>query len=307
MVAVASKNDHAVVREALARKDLALRGDRLFPLEVHWNPKSESIARILKAWNISADAVVFVDDSPLELAEVKRAFPDITALQFPSQDPQAAWGLIEELRDLFGKDALSAEDALRVASLRQNAEFQQAATRDGESIDAFLRDVQAVLTIDAQKDPPSKRAYELVNKTNQFNMNGGRFTWTEWSSALKDDRTFHWLMSYRDKYGPLGGIAVLVGARDGDTMRVKTWVMSCRAFSRHVEHMTLKRLFEQPDIKEVVLDVLPTPRNAPFRDFVTSYISWPAEGPARITREVFEARCPALHLQVEESQLAEHR
>ncbi|HEY9517488.1 MAG TPA: HAD-IIIC family phosphatase [Gemmatimonadaceae bacterium] len=304
MVAVASKNDPAIVAAALDRSDLAMRRDRLFPVEVHWKPKSESVARILSAWNVSADAVVFVDDSPLELAEVEQAFPEITALRFPSQDAPAAWRLIEELRDWFGKDALSREDSLRVASLRQASELGEAATRDGRSSDDFLRDLEAVITVDAQKEPPPKRAYELVNKTNQFNMNGARFSWAEWCALLKDENAFQWLMSYRDKFGPLGGIAVLVGRRDGGTIQVKTWVMSCRAFSRHIEHMSLRRLFEQEGVDEVVLDVLTTPRNSPFREFVSSYVPWPEEGPAHITRAAFEAGCPALHLQVQEAQIA---
>jgi HAD superfamily phosphatase (TIGR01681 family) len=65
LLGVASKNDPALVDEALDRQDLLLQRDRLFPVEVNWGPKSQSIGRILAAWNIDPDAVVFLGDSPL--------------------------------------------------------------------------------------------------------------------------------------------------------------------------------------------------------------------------------------------------
>ena len=36
-----------LVEQALSRHDLLLRKEDLFPLEVHWKPKSESVQRIL--------------------------------------------------------------------------------------------------------------------------------------------------------------------------------------------------------------------------------------------------------------------
>src|SRR5262249_17436886 len=47
LIAVASKNDPALVEEAFRRSDLILQRDRVFPLEVHWGAKSGSVERIL--------------------------------------------------------------------------------------------------------------------------------------------------------------------------------------------------------------------------------------------------------------------
>ena len=57
LIAVASKNDPVLVKEAFARKDLLISKDSIFPFEVHWNRKSDSVRRILQDWNISPDAV----------------------------------------------------------------------------------------------------------------------------------------------------------------------------------------------------------------------------------------------------------
>ena len=51
--------------------------------------------------------------------------------------------------------------------------------------------------------------------------------------------------SYRDKYGPLGTIAVLAGRQQGEVAVVEVWAASCRAFSRRIEHRCLERLFDR--------------------------------------------------------------
>ena len=68
LVAVVSKNDPQLVEELFRqRHDLMLTSSDLYPIEAGWGRKSEAVSRVLQVWNISADAVVFVDDSPMEL------------------------------------------------------------------------------------------------------------------------------------------------------------------------------------------------------------------------------------------------
>ena len=58
-------------------------------MEVHWHAKSASVGRILNAWNVGPDSVVFVDDSPAELAEVKAAHPAIECIRSPRSPKEA--------------------------------------------------------------------------------------------------------------------------------------------------------------------------------------------------------------------------
>jgi len=79
-------------------------------MPVGFDPKSGSVSRILKSWNIGADSVVFIDDSPMELAEVERAFPEMECMVFPGKDGPAFLNFINMLRDRFGKEEVSMED-----------------------------------------------------------------------------------------------------------------------------------------------------------------------------------------------------
>jgi FkbH-like protein len=299
LLAVASKNDPALVSEALDREDLLLSRDRLFPVEVNWNPKSQSVGRILAAWNISPDAVVFVDDSPMELAEVKANYPAMACLLFPRDDDQG-YELLEKLRDLFGKQEILEEDAIRVASLRGGEEFrEQAGDKSPQTLETFLAQVEAELTL-APVTAGAPRAFELVNKTNQFNLNGRRLSEAEFQAALQRPGAVSLLVGYTDKFGPLGKIAVLLGQVEASVLKIDTWVMSCRAFSRHLEYKCLEYLFESLDVAEIELDFGPTPRNGPLQEFLAQFSEGELTTPLRIQREIFMMRKPRLAQKINE-------
>lgn len=294
LVGVASKNNPAIVAEALARPDMVLRADDLFPVEASWGPKSEAVTRILEAWNIGADSVVFIDDSPMEIEEVRRAHPAVECILFPKQDPAAVYQLGARLRTLFGKSEVRPEDRLRAQSLRANQELRQAGPA-GSDMEAFLRDAEAQLTLTWLAPPTEARVLELINKTNQFNINGRRFGESEWQEYTERRDTGVLLAEYRDKFGPLGKIAVLAGTRTTSGFAIDTWVMSCRAFSRRIEHHMLREVFEHWDAPRVEIGFEPTTRNGPSQEFFASLLEAAPPGPFPLERARFLERCPALY------------
>jgi FkbH-like protein len=304
LVAVASKNDAELVEAALLREDLLCKQKSLFPVEAHWGPKSESVSRILKAWNIAPDAVIFVDDSPMEAAEVKAAFPEMETALFPSKDIRALLPLLERLRDAFGKAAIHEEDELRLDSLRNAAVLPEAQNgAGGAGLDDFLRDAEARIEFSFE-DASDARSFELINKTNQFNLNGRRWDAAEWKRLLGAPGAILISVSYRDKFGALGKIAVLAGTRDGKTAQVSAWVMSCRAFSRRIEHQTLRYLFDRFELREIIFDYTATPRNGPSTEFLAAISGAKPEGLITLTKEQFEAASPPLFHAVDERQPA---
>jgi FkbH-like protein len=294
LLAVASKNDPALVEQALARSDILLSKENLFPLEVHWKPKSESVARILETWNIGPADVVFIDDSPMEVAEVQTAFPQMECIVFPKRNYQGVWDLLKRLREYFGKETVSSEDMMRLRSIRATSTSRSAAADVGLGADDFLRKADAVITFCLGADAGDSRAFELVNKTNQFNLNAKRLTESDWLVFFQDPAAFVLTASYEDKYGPLGKIAVVMGKTVGRSVHVSTWVMSCRAFSRRIEHQCLKYLFEKLDAEEIVFDYKVTPRNGPIQDFFAE-LQEERAGPTLFVRKTsFSAKAPAL-------------
>jgi FkbH-like protein len=300
LLAVASKNDGALAEQALARTDIVLTKEHLFPLELHWKPKSDSVRRILETWNIGSQEAVFVDDSPMEVAEVQAAFPQMECVAFPKGNHQAIWDLLRRLRDVFGKPTISTEDVIRLQSIRTGAALKSATLEGGSDADDFLSKSEAVITFQLGTDASDKRALELVNKTNQFNLNGKRLSESDWRSFLEDPSAFMLTASYKDKYGPLGKIAVVLGRTSGRKIFVTAWVMSCRAFSRRIEHRCLKYLFDKLDVDEIIFDYKMTPRNGPIGDFFSGFLQAAPGAPPSITRSSFYDRSPVLFHNIEE-------
>ena len=303
LVAIASKNDPAVVASAFERKDLLIGPTQVFPIEVNWDAKSGSVTRILETWNIAADSVLFVDDSPMELAEVAAAHPGIECLLFPQNDYKAGLALLERLRDLCGKERVSQDDKLRLESIRQGAAFREQVVSGGAP-EKFLEQAEAVITVDFGAAGEA-RVLELINKTNQFNLNGRRLSESEWRTFNSHSDAVTVGVSYTDKFGPLGTVSALAGTQMGDRLVVECWVMSCRAFARRIEHQMLKVLFETTGVREMEFRFAPTAKNGPLQDFAAAILGHKPASEFILTRKQFDEKCPALYHQVQELRRAE--
>ena len=292
LIGVVSKNDPAVVESAFRRKDLLLKPDSVWPIQAQWSVKSEAVGRVLQAWNIGPESVVFIDDSAMELAEVKAAHPAIECLVFEGGNYQRIYELISRLRDLFGKTTVSEEDALRLASLKTSAAVRET-SEDSMTSDEFLSRAEAEILF-AFDNPPEARALELINKTNQFNLNGRRYTESDWQRSLSRPGAVVLVASYRDKYGPLGKVMVLHGTVENLVLHVDSWVMSCRAFSRRIEYHCIQELFERFSLREMRFDFARTERNGPLSEFFSRLLNREPEPDLQLPREEFEANRPKL-------------
>jgi len=299
LIAVASKNDPFLVEDAFRKAKLMLPRSRIFPIEANWGPKSTSVYKILRAWNLGADSVVFVDDNSLELAEVKAAHAEIECLRFPRDDDEAAYQFLETLRDLFGKQCVSPEDEIRLQSIEASQVIAEASQSDGHAREHFLQEIGGRLTLSFSKNTRDPRPLELLNKTNQFNLNGKRHTEVAWRNYLNDPEVFLLLASYEDKFGSLGKIAVMAGRCEGNKLSVEYWVMSCRAFSRRIEYGCLLHIFQKSGAEAASFDFAPTSRNTAIQSFFADLMG--AAPPARssISKQQFFDKCPPLYLEIQ--------
>jgi FkbH-like protein len=246
--------------------------------------------------------VVFVDDSPMELAEVRNAFPEIECMQFPADNDQAIYELVETLRDLFGKPQISEEDQVRLESIRGWQTAKEKLNAGEGDAGHFLEEIDGQIHFDFAKSPIDPRALQLINKTNQFNLNGNRYTDAAWESYLEQTGTFLAVVSYQDRYGRLGKIAVLSGQARGKEVTVDNWVMSCRAFARRIEHRCLEQLFERYKADEIGFNFVPTARNAPTQDFFKEFLGSVPAGNFRVSRKLFADKSPKMFHRVTESE-----
>ena len=165
---------------------------------------------------------------------------------------------------------------------------------------AFLSTIGSKINIDYRRDINEARAFELVNKTNQFNLNGRRYSEAQWRMALGNPNAFLAVVAYEDKFGALGRIAAVVGEVNDGSARIHSWVMSCRAFGRHIEYQTLRHLFDRLKASDIHLSYSPTERNGPFQEFLAS-IDSAGEGDIVIPEDKFRRYCPMLFHEMKET------
>jgi FkbH-like protein len=265
LLAIASKNDAATVKEVFARRpEMMLGFDDFAATEIHWEPKSSSLARILERLKLSTAGVVFLDDNPVERAEVLRRFPDIAAPDLPDDPAQRVPAL--ERSGLFdhrlatgetrGRNRMYTENAARDAALHEAGDYQ-----------GFLRDLKMVLQ-GAELKEARERVIELIHKTNQFNLTTRRYNWGELANVMRAG--FGRCYRLTDRFGDNGIISVTAIARDtADDARIDLWLMSCRVLGRKVEETILADLAARAralGARRLIGEYIPTPKNALVRD-----------------------------------------
>jgi FkbH-like protein len=265
VLAVASKNDPANVREVFARRpEMMLRWDDFAATEIHWEPKSSSVGRILERLKLSTAGVVFLDDSPVERAEVRRLFPDIAVPELPD-DPAQRVPMLERT-GLFDHRLATRETRDRNRMYVENA-AREDAQRDAGDYQEFLRGLDMVME-GSPLEAARERVIELINKTNQFNLTTRRHTWSELAAVTGNGLGRCYRLT--DRFGDNGIISVVAVARDSDDdARIDLWLMSCRVLGRKVEEAILADVAARAralGVRRLVGEYCPTTKNALVRE-----------------------------------------
>lgn len=237
VLAVCSKNDEDVARVPFRdHPDMVLREEHIAVFVANWGDKATNLRAIAAALNIGLDALVFLDDNPVERAQVRRELPMVAVPEVPA-DPAlypralAAAGYFEAIT--FGDD-----DRVRADAYRANAE--RAAFAGTSDMAGYLQSLDMVADVRPFDSVNRARIAQLINKSNQFNLTTRRYTERE-VAAMEGDAALATLQ-FRlvDRFGDNGMIAVVVlRPADSQTLEIDTWLMSCRVLGRRMEEATL--------------------------------------------------------------------
>lgn len=263
LLAVVSKNDLEVARGPFRSGRTLLAESDFVALLASWNPKSAQIEALAEQLNLGLDAFVFVDDNPVELEEVSRKLPLVRCHQFP-QHLRDVPALLERIAEDFPRTMVTEEDRARTELYRRRLATMAPREAAAADLQAFLRDLDMTLLIADRSHGSRDRAIQLINKTNQFNANGRRFTEEEVATVL-DAGGRLLTATLSDRSGSHGEILTMLVDADGV---LRAFVMSCRVFQRRVEHAVLGWLMEAG--RPLQIDYAPTEKNGPFRSFLTA-------------------------------------
>lgn len=277
VLAVCSKNDPAIAETGFTHPASLLARADFAAFECGWEDKAQGLRRIAAALNLGLDSFVFCDDNPAECALVRETLPEVAVVHL-GEDPTAFIAKLDagHWLDLA---AYTAEDLGRGAMYAARS-AAQAEAGQATDIGAYLSGLKMVGHVFRPEEADMARVAQLEMKTNQFNLTTRRYT----EAALRGfmDRADAVVLAFRlsDRFGDHGLVSTLIAVQEGEALRIDSWLMSCRVFSRSAEPFILRALIPLAAARgatRLIGEYLPTARNGVVADLYER-LGFTAEG-----------------------------
>lgn len=237
MLAILSKNDKSDVMQLLRNvSSYRLSENDFVAIEASWGQKSEGMARILDLTRINQDSVVFLDDNPVELLQMKSAFPGMSVVS-AANGPRDALLSLRYVPGFRRPDGDSLAD-VRISDLKSNEE-REILIQNGLSM--YYRSASPVLKVSINNAEDLERLVDLGKRSNQFNVllsRSDRDTFEAESSAFVS-------LALTDRFsdsGIIGGI-LLRRTVEESTCELVDLFLSCRVLGRGLESTLICRGF----------------------------------------------------------------
>lgn len=262
LLGILSKNEESQVRKVwdrVLRRNLAL--EDFAAVKINWRPKAENMAEILAQVNLLPCNVVYIDDDPAERAAIRAAFPDIRVMG----GTPLTWRRILLWSPEIQVPAVTPESVHKTEMVR--AQVAREEKRQALSREAFLATLKvrmSLFEVGGLDHPRFPRVLELINKTNQFNTTGRRWTREDWAAAFAAG-TKCFAFEVADIYTDYGLVGVLIVTGH----RISQFVMSCRIIGLEAEVAAVARIAAIARARgahELWGDMVATDRNLPCRD-----------------------------------------
>jgi len=230
---IASKNDEVFALEQLER--FGLRVYFVFPM-ISWGPKSEAVQQIQEAVNVGEDTLAFIDDQAFEREEVRARNPLVRVY---SHEQCATLLESEEFDVPQTQEARNRRAFYKTEEVRRRVVSQYS----GRYLE-FLQKSHIVINITVPSEENFERIHEIVQRTNQMNFSGTKYSKEDLREALGDTSHECFLIDAADDYGQYGYIGFCV-VRPDPVPHVLDLMFSCRIQSKRVEHAFLIFLMER--------------------------------------------------------------
>ena len=237
ILAVCSKNDDDVARTPFRdHPDMPLKESDIAAFVANWGDKATNLRAIAAALNIGVDALVFLDDNPVERAQVRRELPMVAVPELPADPALYPRALLAA--GYFEAVAFAQEDRARADQYRANAE--RAAFAGTSDMAGYLASLDMVADFRPFDAVNRARIAQLINKSNQFNLTTRRYTEAQVAALEADTSKVTIQARLVDRFGDNGMISVVVV--DRGSWEIDTWLMSCRVLGRRMEEAVLAQI-----------------------------------------------------------------
>ncbi len=266
LLGIVSKNDKHVALDAIAsHPEMVLRAEHFAGYRINWDDKARNVVELADELNLSLDAVVFIDDNPVERARIRQALPTVLVPEWPA-NPAYYCSALAAL-DCFDVPFVSAEDRCRTA-MYVAERGRKRSRQDALGLDDWLRSLELTMEVEPLSEPNLPRAIQLLNKTNQLNLSTRRLSASEFMEWAQQPDHLVLVFKVTDRFGDYGLVGI--GSLAVDLAEGSAWVvdflLSCRVFGRKVEGAMFRILEASAQAcgaSKMVAEYRVTSKNAP--------------------------------------------
>lgn len=266
---VVSKNEEENALAGLNHEAGILKPEDFISIKANWEPKDRNLVQIAQDLSLLPESFVFVDDNPAEREIVRTsipgaAIPEMTKVEYYIRDIDRC--------GYFEATTLSGDDLKRTRMYEENARRSKLEATFTDYHD-YLLSLEMQGTIRAFEPIYLARIAQLTNKSNQFNLTTRRYTQNEIAEFMENPRYITLYGKLADKFGDNGVVSVVIGEKQGGTLHILLWLMSCRVLKRDMEYAMLDNLVgkaKEAGIKEIVGYYYKTAKNAMVQNFYES-------------------------------------
>ena len=263
ILAVCSKNTESVAKEPfLKHPEMVLRMEDIAVFVANWENKADNIRYIQKVLNIGFDSMVFLDDNPFERNLVGEQLPDIEVPELP-QGPSMYLSFLQK-QNLFEIGSLSSQDKNRTRQYQTEAKRVKA-SESFTDLDGYLASLEMMSCVQSFDDFNIPRIAQLSQRSNQFNLRTIRYSDKQIQTIRKSDRYITFAFSLSDKYGDHGLVcAIILEIKEGLSLFIDTWIMSCRVLKRGMEEFVMNQLMDfakENGYRSIIGEYIPSSKN----------------------------------------------
>ena len=269
LLCLCSKNDEKEVMELLrSHPDMVIRPEHLSGHRINWEPKSRNIIDMARELNLGLDSFIVFDDNPVEIAEIGSGAPQVLGVLLPKESDLA----LHTALHCWALDAAPAtgQDRNRTEQYRQEAQ-RSSARSNAASLAEFIKGLNMHTDIKPAQKGDVARISELTMRTNQFNIFPSPRTEADILALLQQPRVQVLTVRVSDRFGDYGLVGVCILRQGPLEVNVDTFMLSCRALGRGVEHLMLAACGDialKLDVPMLTVRCMPTDRNQPALDFM---------------------------------------
>ncbi|MEO8597259.1 MAG: HAD-IIIC family phosphatase [Candidatus Solibacter sp.] len=246
---------------------------------VNWDSKAVNLAALADELELGLDTLILVDDSPKEVQEAQAGAPQALCLALPAQSAEIPEFLAHVWA--FDRARVTDEDRRRGELYAQRAERTRAAHASA-NLAEFLASLELEVTIAPLQPSQVDRVAQLTQRTNQMNVTCIRRTAAEIQRLSEECLTVH----VTDRFGSYGLTGAVIFRAEAGRLAVDTFLLSCRALGRGVEHRMVARLGEialERGLRSVDIPFLASQRNRPALLFLEALGAVHDDGYFRLT------------------------